>query len=90
MVFKARLPAVPGAALIKALEAAGDQLYKERVSAETSDHTRYAMGRADALARVARKTTMIVALARKLLIAMWRMVTTGEIPDGVRLRSAVV
>ena len=34
----------------------------------------------------ARKTTMIVALARKLLIAMWRMVTTGEIPQGVRLR----
>ncbi len=34
----------------------------------------------------ARKTTMIVALARKLLIAMWRMVTTGEIPEGVRLR----
>jgi transposase len=34
----------------------------------------------------ARKTTMIVALARKLLIAMWRMVTTGEIPDGVRMR----
>ena len=27
----------------------------------------------------ARKTTMIVALARKLLIAMWRMVTTGEV-----------
>src|SRR5258705_3911368 len=25
----------------------------------------------------ARKTTMIVALARKLLIALWRMVTTG-------------
>jgi len=35
----------------------------------------------------ARKTTMIVALARKLLIAMWRMVTAGEIPEGVRLRS---
>jgi transposase len=35
----------------------------------------------------ARKTTMIVALARKLLIAMWRLVTTGEIPDGVRMRS---
>lgn len=33
-----------------------------------------------------RKTTMIVALARKLLIAMWRMVTTGVIPDGVRTR----
>jgi transposase len=33
-----------------------------------------------------RKTTMIVALARKLLIAMWRMATTGVIPDGVRTR----
>lgn len=41
-------------------------------------------------AKGARKTTMIVALARKLLIAMWRMVTTGEIPDGIRLRSAAV
>ena len=28
----------------------------------------------------ARKTTMIVALARKLLIALWRMVTTGVVP----------
>jgi transposase len=36
----------------------------------------------------ARKTTMIVALARKLLIAMWRMVTTGAIPDGVIIRQA--
>src|SRR5262249_28916153 len=34
-----------------------------------------------------RKTTMIVALARKLLIALWRMVTLGEIPAGVRLRA---
>ena len=34
----------------------------------------------------ARKTTMIVALARKLLIALWRMVTTGEVPAGVSLR----
>jgi transposase len=34
----------------------------------------------------ARKTTMIVALARKLLIALWRLVTTGEVPDGVVLR----
>ena len=30
-----------------------------------------------------RKTTMIVALARKLLIALWRLVMTGEIPVGV-------
>ena len=36
----------------------------------------------------ARKTTMIVALARKLLIALWRLVTTGEIPDGIVLRPA--
>jgi transposase len=35
----------------------------------------------------ARKTKMIVALARKLLIALWRMVTTGEVPDGVVLRA---
>ena len=33
-----------------------------------------------------RKTVMIVALARKLLISLWRMVTTGEVPEGVRLR----
>lgn len=39
-------------------------------------------------ARGTRKT-MIVALARKLLIALWRMVTTGEIPEGISLRPAV-
>jgi transposase len=32
---------------------------------------------------------MIVALARKLLIALWRYVTTGEVPAGARLRPAV-
>jgi transposase len=32
-----------------------------------------------------RRTTMIVALARKLLIALWRFVTTGEVPQGVVL-----
>jgi transposase len=31
---------------------------------------------------------MIVALARKLLIALWRMVRTGEVPQGVALRTA--
>ena len=30
-----------------------------------------------------RRKTMIVALARKLLIALWRFVTLGEVPDGV-------
>lgn len=34
------------------------------------------------------RKTMIVALARKLLIALWRMATTGEIPEGVMLRPA--
>lgn len=38
-------------------------------------------------ARGSRKT-MIVALARKLLIALWRFVTTGVVPDGVVLRPA--
>src|ERR1700741_1183691 len=36
-------------------------------------------------ARGARKT-MIVALARKLLIALWRLVREGVVPDGVVLR----
>jgi transposase len=34
------------------------------------------------------RKTMIVALARKLLIALWRLVTTGEVPKGVVLRAA--
>jgi len=34
------------------------------------------------------RKTMIVALARKLLIALWRLVTTGEMPQGVVLRPA--
>jgi len=34
------------------------------------------------------RKTMIVALARKLLIALWRYVTTGEVPAGAVLRPA--
>ena len=34
------------------------------------------------------RNTMIVALARKLLIALWRMVTAGEVPAGVVMRAA--
>ena len=34
------------------------------------------------------RKTMIVALARKLLIGLWRLATTGEIPQGVSLRPA--
>jgi transposase len=29
-----------------------------------------------------------VALARKLLIALWRMVPTGEVPAGIVVRAA--
>jgi transposase len=35
-----------------------------------------------------KRKTMIVALARKLLIALWRFVTTGEVPQGIVLRPA--
>jgi len=39
-------------------------------------------------ARGVTRKTMIVALARKLLIALWQLVTTGEVPRGVALRPA--
>ena len=35
------------------------------------------------------RKTMIVALARKLLIALWRYATTGEVPAGAKLRPAI-
>jgi transposase len=38
--------------------------------------------------RSATRKTMIVALARKLLIALWRLATTGEVPQGFALRPA--
>ena len=38
--------------------------------------------------RATTRKTMILALARKLLIALWRLATTGEIPQGVVLRAA--
>jgi transposase len=31
---------------------------------------------------------MIVALARKLLVALWRHVTDGVVPDGATLKAA--
>ena len=40
-------------------------------------------------ARGATRKRLIVALARKLLIALWRLVTTGEMPDGVILNPAL-
>ena len=47
---------------------------------------RYQARTADA--RAGARKTMIVALARKLLIALWRFVTTGETLEGVVLRPA--
>ena len=44
--------------------------------------TRTADGRRDT------RKTMIIALARKLLIALWRYVTGGELPQGVVLKAA--
>lgn len=46
-------------------------------------HERTAGGRRDV------RKTMIVALARKLLIALWRFVTQGDAPDGVVLKPAM-
>ena len=34
------------------------------------------------------RKVLIVALARKLLLALWRLATTGQVPEGVRLRPA--
>jgi len=31
----------------------------------------------------------MVALARKLLIALWRFIETGVVPDGAALKAAV-
>jgi transposase len=39
-------------------------------------------------ARGGTRKTMIVALARKLMIALWRLVTTGDMPAGLLLRPA--
>src|SRR5690349_16823772 len=39
-------------------------------------------------ARGGTRKAMVVALARKLLIALWRLATTGEAPEGVALRPA--
>jgi transposase len=39
-------------------------------------------------ARAGTRNTLIVALARKLLIDLWRLVTVGEVPAGVVMRAA--
>ena len=39
-------------------------------------------------ARSTTRKTLIIALARKLLVALWRLVTIGEVPHGVVFRPA--
>ena len=34
------------------------------------------------------RKTLIVALARKLLIALWRLVHDGIVPEGLQMRPA--
>jgi transposase len=60
--------------LIHQKDSALTQWYRERT----------ANGRGDT------RKTMIVALARKLLIALWRYVTTGEVPAGVVLKPQAI
>lgn len=52
-----------------------------------SELARWYRVRTAAAAPAARKT-LIVALARKLLIALWRLATTGEVPEGLAMRPA--
>ncbi|MER8910476.1 transposase [Mesorhizobium sp. M0854] len=51
-----------------------------------SDLARWFQARTTDGSKTTRKT-MIVALARKLLIALWRFVTAGEVPEGVIVRA---
>lgn len=53
----------------------------------TSAHVRWYRERAGATGARMRKV-MIVALARKLLIALWRFVTQGVLPKGVTMKPA--
>jgi transposase len=46
----------------------------------------YRMQSADS--RGTTRKTMIVALACKLLVTLWQLVSTGEVPEGVVLRPA--
>ena len=50
--------------------------------------TQWYLARTAGAGQAVRKS-MIVALARKLLIALWRYVRTGEVPAGARLRAAI-
>jgi transposase len=53
-----------------------------------SSLTQWYLARTAGAGHAVRKT-MIVALARKLLIALWRYVRTGAVPAGAKLRAAM-
>lgn len=53
----------------------------------TSDVTAWFLARTTSNGKRSRRIT-IVAVARKLLIALWRYATTGLVPAGARIRSA--
>jgi transposase len=55
---------------------------------KSSPLTQWYLARTAGAGQAVRKT-MIVALARKLLIALWRYVTTGAVPAGAKLRVAM-
>jgi transposase len=50
--------------------------------------TQWYLARTEGAGQAVRKT-MIVALARKLLIALWHYVRSGAVPAGVQLRAAI-
>ena len=58
-------------------------LIDARFPSRLSRHTRFAGG------GVRRRKQGIVALARKLLIALWRYLEDGVMPEGARLKTAV-
>jgi transposase len=53
----------------------------------TSDVTAWFLARTTGNSKRSRRIT-IVAVARKLLIALWRYATTGLMPAGARIRTA--
>ena len=55
-------------------------MFQENSALAQWDQTRTASTRG------ATRKALIIALARKLLVALWRLVTTGEVPHGVVLR----
>jgi transposase len=59
-----------------------------RFPVSEGERTGTVVPRRTADSRLGTRKTMIVALARKLMIALWRFVTTGETLEGVIQRPA--